>query len=87
VTRLVDLLRAAFQTVALRDPRTGRNLGHLTLSAGVCMSDRADSALDLASACERALLEAKSAGGDLVVVYGRGDEVPAGKEWMLYRAS
>ncbi|WP_069059615.1 GGDEF domain-containing protein [Sinorhizobium sp. RAC02] len=87
VTRLVDLLRAAFQTVALRDPRTGRNLGHLTLSAGVCMSDRADSALDLASACDRALLEAKGAGGDLVVVYGRGDEVPVGKEWMLYRAS
>lgn len=87
VTRLIDLLRAAFQTVALRDPRTGRNLGHLTLSAGVCMSDRAESALDLTSACERALAEAKSAGGDLVIVYGRGDEVPAGKEWMLYRAS
>lgn len=87
VTRLIDLLRAAFQTVALRDPRTGRNLGHLTLSAGVCMSDRADSALDLSSACERALQEARSAGGDLVIVYGRGDEVPAGKEWMLYRAS
>ena len=87
VTRLVDLLRAAFQTVALRDPRTGRNLGHLTLSAGVCMSDRAESALDLSSACERALMEAKGAGGDLVIVYGRGDEVPAGKEWMIYRAS
>ncbi len=86
VTRLIDLLRAAFQTIALRDPRTGRNLGHLTLSAGVCMSDRADSALDLSSACERALAEAKGAGGDLVVVYGRGDEVPAGKEWLLYRA-
>jgi diguanylate cyclase len=86
VTRLIDLLRAAFQTMALRDPRTGRNLGHLTLSAGVCMSDRADSALDLSSACERALAEAKGAGGDLVVVYGRGDEVPAGKEWLLYRA-
>ncbi|WP_439629849.1 diguanylate cyclase domain-containing protein [Shinella sp.] len=86
VTRLIDLLRAAFQTMALRDPRTGRNLGHLTLSAGVCMSDRADSALDLSSACERALAEAKGAGGDLVIVYGRGDEVPAGKEWLLYRA-
>ena len=86
VTRLIDILRAAFQTMALRDPRTGRNLGHLTLSAGVCMSDRADSALDLSSACERALAEAKGAGGDLVVVYGRGDEVPAGKEWLLYRA-
>ncbi|MCR6499197.1 diguanylate cyclase [Shinella sp. CPCC 101442] len=86
VERLVDLLRAAFQTVALRDPRTGRNLGHLTLSAGVCMSDRADSALDLSSACERALMEAKASGGDQIVIYGRGDEVPAGKEWMLYRA-
>jgi len=86
VERLIDLLRAAFQTVALRDPRTNRNLGHLTLSAGVCMSDRADSALDLSSACERALLEAKTSGGDQIVVYGRGDEVPAGKEWMLYRA-
>ncbi|WP_313532612.1 diguanylate cyclase domain-containing protein [Shinella sp.] len=86
VERLIDLLRAAFQTVALRDPRTNRNLGHLTLSAGVCMSDRADSALDLSSACERALLEAKASGGDQIVVYGRGDEVPAGKEWMLYRA-
>ncbi|MCQ4631936.1 GGDEF domain-containing protein [Shinella sp. CPCC 100929] len=86
VTRLIDLLRAAFQTMALRDPRTGRNLGHLTLSAGVCMSDRADSALDISSACERALAEAKGAGGDLVIVYGRGDEVPAGKEWLLYRA-
>jgi diguanylate cyclase len=87
VTRLVDLLRAAFQTVALRDPRTGRNLGHLTLSAGACMSDRADSAFDLSAACERALMEAKGAGGDQIVVYGRGDEVPAGKEWMIYRAS
>ncbi|MFC6445063.1 diguanylate cyclase domain-containing protein [Shinella zoogloeoides] len=86
VTRLIDLLRATFQTMVLRDPRTGRNLGHLTLSAGVCMADRADSALDLASACERALAEAKGAGGDQVVVYGRGDEVPAGREWMLYRA-
>lgn len=86
VERLIDLLRAAFQTVALRDPRTNRNLGHLTLSAGVCMSDRAESALDLSSACERALLEAKASGGDQIVVYGRGDEVPAGKEWMLYRA-
>lgn len=86
VERLIDLLRAAFQTVALRDPRTNRNLGHLTLSAGLCMSDRADSALDLSSACERALLEAKASGGDQIVVYGRGDEVPAGKEWMLYRA-
>ncbi|WP_421578486.1 diguanylate cyclase domain-containing protein [Shinella sp. M31] len=86
VERLIDLLRAAFQTVALRDPRTSRNLGHLTLSAGVCMSDRADSALDLSSACERALLEAKTSGGDRIVIYGRGDEVPAGKEWMLYRA-
>ncbi|MBO9629005.1 MAG: GGDEF domain-containing protein [Shinella sp.] len=86
VERLIDLLRAAFQTVALRDPRTNRNLGHLTLSAGVCMSDRADSALDLSSACERALLEAKASGGDQIVIYGRGDEVPAGKEWMLYRA-
>lgn len=86
MTRLIDLLRAAFQTVALRDPRTGRNLGNLTLSAGVCMSDRADSALDLAAACERALAEAKGSGGDQIVVYGRGDEVPAGKEWMLYRA-
>lgn len=86
VTRLIDLLRAAFQTVALRDPRTGRNLGNLTLSAGVCMSDRADSALDLAAACERVLAEAKGSGGDQIVVYGRGDEVPAGKEWMLYRA-
>ena len=86
VTRLIDLLRAAFQTVALRDPRTGRNLGHLTLSAGVCMSESADSAPDLAAACERALAEAKGAGGDQVVVYGRGDEVPAAKEWMLYRA-
>ena len=85
-TRLIDLLRAAFQTTALRDPRTGRNLGHLTLSAGVCMSDRVESALDLASACERALTEAKGAGGDVVTVYGRGDEVPSGKEWMLYRA-
>ena len=87
VTRLIDLLRAAFQTVALRDPRTGRNLGHLTLSAGVCMSDRAESALDLSAACERALAEARGAGGDQIVVYGRGDEVPAGKEWMIYRAS
>jgi len=87
VTRLVDLLRAAFQTVALRDPRTGRNLGHLTLSAGACMSDRADSAFDLSAACERALMEAKGAGGDQIVIYGRGDEVPAGKEWMIYRAS
>ena len=87
VTRLIDLLRAAFQTVALRDPRTGRNLGHLTLSAGVCMSDRAESALDLSAACERALAAAKEAGGDQIVVYGRGDEVPAGKEWMIYRAS
>lgn len=87
VTRLIDLLRAAFQTVALRDPRTGRNLGNLTLSAGVCMADRADSALDLSAACERALAEAKGAGGDAVIVYGRGDEVPAGKEWMIYRAS
>lgn len=87
VTRLIDLLRAAFQTMTLRDPRTGRNLGNLTLSAGVCMSDRADSALDLAAACERALAEAKSTGGDTVIVYGRGDEVPAGKEWMIYRAS
>ena len=86
VTRLIDLLRAAFQTVALRDPRTGRNLGHLTLSAGVCMSESADSALDLAAACERALADAKGGGGDQVVVYGRGDAVPAGKEWMLYRA-
>lgn len=86
VERLIDLLRAAFQTVALRDPRTNRNLGHLTLSAGICMSDRADSALDLSSACERALLEAKASGGDQIVIYGRGDEVPAGKEWMLYRA-
>jgi diguanylate cyclase len=86
VERLIDLLRAAFQTVALRDPRTGRNLGHLTLSAGVCMSDRADSALDLSSACERALMEARASGGDQIVIYGRGDEVPAGKEWMLYRA-
>ena len=86
VTRLIDLLRAAFQTVALRDPRTGRNLGHLTLSAGVCMSESADSALDLAAACERALADAKGGGGDQVVVCGRGDEVPAGKEWMLYRA-
>lgn len=86
MTRLIDLLRATFQTMVLRDPRTGRNLGHLTLSAGVCMADRADSALDLASACERALAEAKGAGGDQVVVYGRGDEVPAGREWMLYRA-
>lgn len=86
VERLIDLLRAGFQTMALRDPRTNRNLGHLTLSAGVCMSDRADSALDLSSACERALLEAKASGGDQIVVYGRGDEVPAGKEWMLYRA-
>jgi len=87
VTRLVDLLRAALQTVALRDPRTGRNLGHLTLSAGACMSDRADSAFDLSAACERALMAAKGAGGDQIVVYGRGDEVPAGKEWMIYRAS
>ena len=86
-TRLVDLLRATFQTVALRDPRTGRNLGNLTMSTGLCMSDRAESALDLTSACERALAEAKAAGGDQTVVYGRGDEVPAGKEWMLYRAS
>lgn len=87
VTRLIDLLRAAFQTVALRDPRTGRNLGHLTLSAGVCMADRADSALDLSAACERALVEARGAGGDQIVVYGRGDEVPAGKEWLIYRPS
>lgn len=87
VARLVDLLRAAFQAVPLRDPRTGRNLGNLTLSTGVCMTDRADSALDLSSACERALAEAKAAGGDQIVVYGRGDEVPAGKEWMLYKAS
>ena len=87
VTRLIDLLRAAFQSAALRDPRTGRTLGHLTLSAGACMSDRAESALDLSSACERALAEAKETGGDRIVVYGRGDEVPAGKEWMIYRAS
>ncbi len=87
VTRLVDLLRAAFQAAALRDPRTGRNLGHLTLSAGACMSDRAESAFDLSAACERALTEAKGAGGDQIVVYGRGDEVPAGKEWSIYRAT
>lgn len=87
VLRLIDLLRTSFETVALRDPRTGRNLGHLTLSAGVCMSDRADSALDLSSACERALAEARAAGGDKVVVYGRGEDAAAGREWMLYRAS
>jgi diguanylate cyclase len=87
VLRLLDLLRAAFQSATLRDPRTGRNLGSLTISAGLCMSDRAESAVDLTAAGERALTEARDGGGDRIVVYGRGDEVPAGKEWMIYRAS
>lgn len=85
--RLLDLLRAAFQSTTLRDPRTGRDLGSLTLSAGLCMSVKADSALDLVAACERALAEAKEAGGDRIVVHGRSEDVPAGKEWMIYRAS
>ncbi len=84
VRRLVDLLRAAFQAAELRDPRTGRNLGHLTLSAGLCMAHHAESAPDLTTACKRALAQAKGAGGDRVVVYG-GGEAPAGREWMLYR--
>lgn len=85
VLRLIDLLRATFQTMALRDPRTGRNLGPLTLSAGICMADRAESALDLASAGERALAAARGAGGDQVVVYGQGGDAPAGRERMIYR--
>lgn len=87
VLRLIDQLRTAFETVALRDPRTGRNLGHLTLSAGVCMSDRADSALALSSACEQALAEARAGGGDRVVVHGPGASGASGRDWMLYRAS
>jgi diguanylate cyclase len=85
--RLIDQLRNTFETVALRDPRTGRNLGHLTLSAGVCMADRADSALALSSACEQALAEARAGGGDRVVVHGPGVSAASGRDWMLYRAS
>ena len=84
VSRLVGLLRAAFRAAELRDPRTGRNLGQLTLSAGICMADRAASAQDLATACEQALAQAKSAGGDLVIVHGEG-ETAAGRDWMIYR--
>ncbi|MCF3640644.1 diguanylate cyclase [Rhizobium sp. TRM95111] len=86
VLRLLVLLRSAFQAAALRHPETGRGLGTLSFSAGLCMTEHAGNAFDLLNLGEKALAQAIAEGGDRVVVH-REKAASRGKDWMLYRAS
>ncbi|QRM54532.1 diguanylate cyclase [Sinorhizobium sp. BG8] len=87
ILRMMSLISGAMRMATLRHPQTGRALGSLTLSAGLCMSNLAGNSFDLVSAAEKALAIARDEGGDRVVVYKDSDEGQSGKEWMIYRAS
>lgn len=86
VVRLLTLLRAAFAAAPLKHPETMRNLGSLTFSAGVCLSDAAGNAFDFVNLAEKALQQAQSDGGNRTVVHRGSDVAGQGKDWMIYRA-
>ncbi|KQS96255.1 MULTISPECIES: diguanylate cyclase domain-containing protein [unclassified Rhizobium] len=85
VVRMMALLRSGLRGVHFKHPKTGRNLGSVTLSVGVCMSGDAGNAFDLVNAAEKALARAQAKGGDHTVVHGNGPEAPAGRDWLIYK--
>jgi diguanylate cyclase len=85
VVRLVALLRSALRGTHFTHPKTGRDLGCVTLSVGICMSNDASNAFDLVGTAEKALARAQGKGGDQTIVHGAESEQPPGRDWLIYK--
>lgn len=85
VVRMLALLRSGLRGVQFKHPKTGRNLGSVTLSVGVCMSGEAGNAFELVSLAEKALVKAQAKGGDQTIVHGSGVDAPPGRDWLIYK--
>ncbi|CAN7217503.1 diguanylate cyclase [Rhizobium sp. LjRoot98] len=85
VVRLVALLRSALRSTHFTHPKTGRDLGCVTLSVGICMSDDATNAFDLVNTAEKALARAQGKGGDQTIVHGAESEPLPGRDWLIYK--
>ena len=86
IMRAVDRLRVAAGSKPLIHPKTGRSIGHATLSVGIVMSSVADGAGQLLAHAEKAMGTSVKDGGDRVTFYSSKDHAGSTTGWMIYKA-
>lgn len=85
IGRLVDLVRSRLRATAVVNSGSGRTLGQIATSFGICLSPQAPNAFDFMSHAEKALATSKAAGGNTVTVYGVADPAFVPKDWLIYQ--
>ncbi|MGF0537058.1 GGDEF domain-containing protein [Agrobacterium sp. ES01] len=85
ICRLVDLVRAKLRSTAVVNTGSGRSLGQVLMSFGICLSQQAPNAFDFTNHAEKALSTSKAAGGDTVTIYGTSDPSFVPKDWLIYK--
>lgn len=85
ISRVIDLVRSKLKATAVVNSGSGRALGQISMSFGICLSPQAPNAFDLTSFAEKALATSKAAGGDTVTLYGAGGLGLLPKDWLIYK--
>ncbi|MEM5495551.1 diguanylate cyclase [Hoeflea sp. AS16] len=85
IMRVVDRLRIAAGAKPLIHPKTGRSIGHATLSIGIVMSPVAEGAGQLMSHAEKAMGTSSRDGGDRVTFYSNTEHAGTTTGWMIYK--
>ncbi|WP_417417174.1 diguanylate cyclase domain-containing protein [Hoeflea sp.] len=85
IMRVVDRLRVAAGAKPLIHPKTGRSIGHATLSIGIVMSPVAEGAGQLMSHAEKAMGTSSRDGGDRVTFYSNTEHAGTTTGWMIYK--
>jgi len=85
IMRVVDRLRIAAGAKPLIHPKTGRSIGHATLSIGIVMSPVAEGAGQLMSHAEKAMGTSSKDGGDRVTFYSNTEHAGTTTGWMIYK--
>ncbi|HCL64349.1 MAG TPA: GGDEF domain-containing protein [Rhizobium sp.] len=85
ISRIVDLVRSKLRATAVVNSGSGRALGQILMSFGICLSEQAPNAFDFMNFAEKALATSKAAGGDTVTIYGANDSAYVPKDWLIYK--
>lgn len=85
ISRVVDLVRSRLRATAVFNSGSGRALGHVLMSFGICLSPQAPNAFDFTNFAEKALATSKAAGGNTVTIYGASEGSFVPKDWLIYK--
>lgn len=85
IMRLIDGFRAGIASRPMISQKNGRSLGNATLSFGVAMSTLANSATELMSFAEKAMVMSAKNGGNRATLYSDKAPTGASRDWMIYR--